>query len=138
LADGEVTYHGEPVVAVVAETLDQAQAAARLVEITYDERPGVFNLDQALAPGAPLVRDPSQRPETDPNRQSNVLATVVYEWGDVAAASHEAAVVVENTYTFPMVTHFPIEPGGTVVVPTESGGVDVYSPVQFPYLLQRT
>ena len=37
-----------------------------------------------------------------------------------------------------MVTHFPIEPGGTVVVPTEQGGLDVYSPVQHPYLLQRT
>ncbi|HZM55085.1 MAG TPA: molybdopterin cofactor-binding domain-containing protein, partial [Acidimicrobiales bacterium] len=47
-------------------------------------------------------------------------------------------VVVENTYTFPMITHFPIEPGGTVAVPTDSGGLDIYSPVQHPYLLQRT
>jgi CO/xanthine dehydrogenase Mo-binding subunit len=31
LADGQVTYHGEPVAAVVAETLDAAQAAARAV-----------------------------------------------------------------------------------------------------------
>ena len=44
-------------------------------------------------------------------------------------------VVVEHHYTFPMVTHFPIEPGGTVAVPTEQGGLDVYSPVQHPYLL---
>ncbi len=62
----------------------------------------------------------------------------MYEWGDTAAATGDADVVVENTYTFPMVTHFPIEPGGTVVVPTDSGGLDVYSPVQHPYLLQRT
>ena len=67
-----------------------------------------------------------------------MLETALYEWGDLAGAAAEAAVVVENTYTFPMVTHFPIEPGGTVAVPTETGGLDVYSPVQHPYLLQRT
>ena len=61
-----------------------------------------------------------------------------YAWGDIEAEEARTDVVVENTYTFPMVTHFPIEPGGTVVVPTEQGGLDVYSPVQHPYLLQRT
>ncbi|WP_460829861.1 xanthine dehydrogenase family protein molybdopterin-binding subunit [Nocardioides hungaricus] len=138
LADGEVLYFGEPVAAVVAETLDQAEAAARAVRVSYEERPGVFDLDQALALGAPLVRDPSRRPEGDEHRDSNVLETALYGWGDVTAALGEADLVVENTYTFPMVTHFPIEPGGIVVVPTESGGLDVYSPVQHPYLLQRT
>jgi CO/xanthine dehydrogenase Mo-binding subunit len=138
LADGGVTYHGEPVVAVVAETLDQADAAAGAVEVVFEEKSGVFDLDQALAPGAPLVRDPSLRPVDDVNRDSNVLETALYEWGDTAASAETADVTVENTYTFPMVTHFPIEPGGVVVVPTDAGGLDVYSPVQHPYLLQRT
>jgi CO/xanthine dehydrogenase Mo-binding subunit len=138
LADGEVIYHGEAVAALVAETLDQAEAAAAEVKVTFEERKGVYDLDQALAPGAPLVRDPSQRPSDDVNRDSNVLETALYEWGDIAGAPEGADVVVENTYTFPMVTHFPIEPGGTVVVPTDAGGLDIYSPVQHPYLLQRT
>jgi CO/xanthine dehydrogenase Mo-binding subunit len=138
IADGRVIYHGEPVVAVVAETLDQAEAAAREVEVEFEQTPGVFDLDQALAPGAPLVREPGLRPTSDALRDTNVLETALYEWGDVEAAAGQAAVVVENVYTFPMVTHFPIEPGGTVTVPGEDGGVDVYSPVQHPYLLQRT
>ena len=138
LADGEVLYHGEPVAAVVAETIDQAESAAREVEVTFVEKKGVFNLDQALAPEAPLVRDPSLRPANDENRDSNVLETALYEWGDTTTAADDADVIVENTYTFPMVTHFPIEPGGTVAVPTDSGGLEIYSPVQHPYLLQRT
>ncbi|MGB0101249.1 MAG: xanthine dehydrogenase family protein molybdopterin-binding subunit [Nocardioides sp.] len=138
LADGEVIFHGEPVAAVVAETRDQAEAAAREVEVAYTERAGVFDLDQALAPGAPLVREPDLRPADDENRHSNVLETALYEWGDVVQASAAADVVVENTYTFPMVTHFPIEPGGSVAVPTDAGGVEIHSPVQHPYLLQRT
>ena len=138
LADGEVLFHGEPVAAVVAETLDQAEAGAREVEVAFEEKVGVYTVDQALASGAPLVRDPSLRPEEDEYRDSNVLETALYEWGDTIAAAGEAAVIVENTYTFPMVTHFPIEPGGTVAVPTDAGGLDIYSPVQHPYLLQRT
>ncbi|QIG46176.1 xanthine dehydrogenase family protein [Nocardioides anomalus] len=138
LADGEVIYHGEPVAAVVAETLEQAEAAARAVRVDFTEKPGAFDLDQALAPDAPLVRRPELRPDDDPHRESNVLETALYEWGEVEQAAAQAHVVVEDTYTFPMVTHFPIEPGGTVVVPTDGGGLEVHSPVQHPYLLQRS
>jgi CO/xanthine dehydrogenase Mo-binding subunit len=137
LAAGRVTYHGEPVAAVAAETLDAARAAARAVRIEYRELPGVYDLDAALAPGAQLVQDPAIRP-SDPLADTNVLEDALYTWGDVAEGEGRTDVVVENVYTFPMVTHFPIEPGGTVVVPTDQGGLDVYSPVQHPYLLQRT
>lgn len=137
LAVERVNYHGEPVAAVVAETLDAAQAAARAVRVDYRELPGAYTLDAALAPGAHLVQDPSIRPG-DPAAATNVLEDALYIWGDVAAEEARTAVVVENVYTFPMVTHFPIEPGGTVAVPTDQGGLDVYSPVQHPYLLQRT
>jgi CO/xanthine dehydrogenase Mo-binding subunit len=137
LADGRVNYHGEPLAAVVAETRDAAQAAARLVRVDYDELPGPYTLDAALAPDAHLVQDPEIRPG-DPLADTNVLEEALYAWGDVSKAVEHADQVIEATYHFPMVTHFPIEPGGTVVVPTDQGGLDVYSPVQHPYLLQRT
>ena len=137
LADGRVNYHGEPVAAVVAETLDAAQAAARAVQVDYRELPGVYTLDDALAPGAHLVQEPALRPG-HALATTNVLEDAHYAWGDLAAEEARTEVVVEETYTFPMVTHFPIEPGGTVAVPTDAGGIDVYSPVQHPYLLQRT
>jgi CO/xanthine dehydrogenase Mo-binding subunit len=137
LAAGQVTYHGEPVAAVAAETLDAAQAAARAVHVEYRELPGVYDLDAALAPDAHLVQDPAIRPG-DPRADTNVLEDALYTWGDLADGEGRTEIVVENVYTFPMVTHFPIEPGGTVAVPTDQGGLDVYSPVQHPYLLQRT
>jgi CO/xanthine dehydrogenase Mo-binding subunit len=137
LAADRVNFHGEPVAAVVAETTDAAQAAARLVRVDFRELPGVYTLDAALSSGAHLVQDPSTR-RGDPRADTNVLEDALYAWGDVAEAQGHTDVVVEHDYTFPMVTHFPIEPGGTVVVPTEQGGLDVYSPVQHPYLLQRT
>jgi carbon-monoxide dehydrogenase large subunit len=50
LADGKVRYVGDPVALVVAETLDQARAAAALVDVHYDELPAVA--DTAAAKGA--------------------------------------------------------------------------------------
>lgn len=136
LASGRVTYHGEPVAAVAAENLDVAREAARAVRVHYTERDGAYTLDAALAESAPLVQDPKIRPD-DPLAGTNVLEHARYEWGDHGDAEARTAFVVEDVYTFPMVTHFPIEPGGTVAVPTDDGGLEVHSPVQHPYLLQR-
>lgn len=132
IADGCVTYHGEPVALVAAETADLAHKAAALVRVDYRETPGAYTLDAALADDAPVV----QQRVAGMVEHGNVLKTRRYGWGDVAAAEATADLVVENTYTFPMVTHFPIEPLAMVAVPTGEG-IDVYSAVQHPYLLQR-
>jgi len=137
IATDTVNYHGEPVVAVVAETEDEARAAANAVVIHFTELNGVYGLDAAVADDAHLVQDPSVRPGDDLN-STNVLEQVEYAWGDVDSEGASSHTIIEDTYTFPMVTHFPIEPGGIVAVPTDDGGIEIYSPVQHPYLLQRT
>jgi len=136
IAAGTVNFHGEPVVAVVAESIDIAQAAAAAVVIEYEDLPGAYDLDAALADDARLVQATAVRPD-DPRNATNVLETADYAWGDVEEQEPRVHLSVENTYVFPMVTHFPIEPGGVVAAPADDGGVDVYSPVQHPYLLQR-
>jgi CO/xanthine dehydrogenase Mo-binding subunit len=133
LADGEVTYHGEPVAAVAAESRDLAEEAGRLVKVTYEELPAVVTLAAALAPDAPLVQDPALRPD-DPLAHSNVRKVHSVGWGDVEATP--ADLVVEHTYTFPMVTHFAIEPHAFMAAP-EGDGLVVWSSIQHPYWLQR-
>jgi aerobic carbon-monoxide dehydrogenase large subunit len=49
LAEGKVRYVGDRVVLVVAETLEQAKAAAQLVEVDYDELPAVVDVAKAGA-----------------------------------------------------------------------------------------
>jgi CO/xanthine dehydrogenase Mo-binding subunit len=134
LAVGETKYHGEPVAAVAADTLDAAEEAARLVKVDYEELPAVFTLAGALDPAAPLVQDPDLRPG-DPLARSNVLAEHRYGWGDVEAATAE--VVIDNTYTFPMVTHFAIEPHAFMAAP-DGDGIALWSSIQHPYWLQKT
>jgi carbon-monoxide dehydrogenase large subunit len=48
LADGKVRYVGDRVALVVAETLDQAKAAAAMVEVDYDELPAVADTAKAI------------------------------------------------------------------------------------------
>jgi len=133
IGSGHTNYHGEPVAAVVAERKDIAAYAASLVEVDYDALPAVTSVDAALADDAPLVQDPTLRPR-DPLAHSNVLKELNFGWGDVdAVAPH---LVVENTYTFPMVTHFAIEPHGFIVDAKEDS-LKIWSPVQHPFLLQK-
>lgn len=136
LATGTVNFHGEPIAAVVAESIEVARVAADLIEVDFTPLNGVYNLDQALAPGARLVQEPKFRPGDD-RRDSNILEVANYEWGDMTAGVAAADIIVENTYIFPMVTHFTIEPGGVIARPYEDTGVEVYSPIQHPFLLQR-
>jgi CO/xanthine dehydrogenase Mo-binding subunit len=133
IAVGETKYHGEPVAAVAADTKDAAEEAARLVQVDYEELPAVFTIPAALDPAADLVQDPSLRPG-DPLARTNVLREHRFGWGDVDAVP--ADLVVENSYTFPMVTHFAIEPHACMAAP-DGDGIAVWSTIQHPNWLQR-
>jgi CO/xanthine dehydrogenase Mo-binding subunit len=133
IAVDEVKYHGDPVAAVAADTKDAAEEAAALVEVDYEELPAVFTIAQALDPAAPLVQDPVLRPD-DPLAHTNVRREHRMGWGDVDAQT--ADLVVDHTYTFPMVTQFAIEPHAFIAAP-EDGGIAVWSSIQHPNWLQK-
>ena len=133
LAVGETKYHGEPVAAVAAESKEAAELAVSLVHVEYEPLPGVFSVEEALAPGAPLVQEPALR-VGDPLADTNILKERRFGWGDVDAA--DADLVVDNSYFFPMVTHFAIEPHG-FISSADKDGLKIWSPVQHPFLLQR-
>jgi carbon-monoxide dehydrogenase large subunit len=57
LATGKVRHVGDPIVAVIAETRQQAKDAAELVRIDFQDLPAVATIPDAIKPGAPLVHD---------------------------------------------------------------------------------
>ncbi len=77
LATTRVRFVGEPVAVVVADSVAQAQAAAELVEVSYEPRPLAADMAQALASDAPLLAD----------GPDNICAQT--HFGDTAAV-HEA------------------------------------------------
>jgi CO/xanthine dehydrogenase Mo-binding subunit len=135
IATGEANYHGEPVAAVVGETKEAALAGAAAVRVRFTELPGVYSVEDALDPGAPLVVDPALRPDDDPWRYTNIRQQWEWGWGDIESV--QAGLVIEDTYRFPMVTHFAIEPHAFMAAP-DTGGLRVWSSIQHPYLLQST
>ena len=133
LATGETKFFGEPVAAVAAESLDAAAEAAALIDVDYEELPAVLSVEEALDPASPLVQDPALR-KPGPHARSNILEDWTFGWGDVGRA--RADCVIEHDYSFPMVTHFAIEPHVFLAAPDEHG-VTIWSPIQHPFVLQR-
>ena len=127
IATGETKFHGDPVAAVAAETLDAAEEATRLVKVEFEELPAVVTIAAARADQAPRVQD---------NVGGNVLREHVVAWGDLDQAATHVDLVVENSYRFPMVTHFAIEPHAFIAAP-DDGGVKIWTSIQHPYWLQR-
>lgn len=90
LQDDRIVHHGQHIAVVVAETLEQAAAAARLVQAEYETAEPLLD---AADPRAEQVVNPSGR---DVSR------------GDVAAGMAAAEVIVDATYTTPAQTNNPL------------------------------
>lgn len=133
IATGETKFHGDPVAAVVAETEDIADKAVTLVKVEYEELPGVYSIEQALTPDAPLVQDPSIRVNPD-FANSNILDEWKFNRGNQEEPG--ADLILEDTFNFPMTTHFAIEPHVFIAAP-EHDGVCIWGTIQHPFLLQR-
>ena len=102
LADGVAFYAGHPVAAVIAETRVQAQDAAELIAIEYEELPCVIGPAKAIEPGAPQIWK---------DAPGNISAQVRY--GDAAAvakAMSQAAHVTELALHNQRVSAMPLEP----------------------------
>lgn len=63
IAVDKVRYYGEVVAVVVADTLAQAEQAARLVRVVYEPLPAVGSPREALKEGAPLLHEHLDRYE---------------------------------------------------------------------------
>jgi carbon-monoxide dehydrogenase large subunit len=123
LAEGTVFYVGQPVVAIVAATRVQAQDAAELVSIDYEDLPCVVDAVDAIKPGAPLVW---------PQAGGNVSAETQY--GDkaaVEAAFAKAAHVTTIENRNQRVIAMALEPRACMAV-HEDGRTTLHTQNQTP------
>jgi xanthine dehydrogenase YagR molybdenum-binding subunit len=125
LQDKNVTYYGQPIGFVVAETFEQARDAAMLVEPSYHERPALTSLQDGLATAedAPASRDGSPP-------SLSVLADGVESIEDALAAS---PVVTDATYTTTTQNHAAMEPHSAVAV-WDDDGLTIHSGNQAAHL----
>ena len=115
LQDNKIHYAGQPVVLVVAETLDQAAYAGTLIEVEYEiERPAVFT---------PRIAKKAIEP---PQRMWPLSSSV----GDAEKAIAGAAVRIDQVYTMPDRHHNQMEPHATTAVWGDNGTLTLYDSTQ--------
>ena len=127
LAFDKVRWKGESVVAVVAETPEQAEAGAAKVKVEYEELPAVFDVEEALKDGAPNVT--AHWPNNHYIYPENHKAAQV-RFGDVEKAFAEADHIVEDSYQTQPIEQAPMETNGALAVPEGDGRITVYSNTQ--------
>jgi CO/xanthine dehydrogenase Mo-binding subunit len=141
VAIDKARFHGEPVAAVAAETVAAAAAAVEAIAVEYEELPVVATLDDAVAPGAPLVNELPARAGLFhglgelPARDGNVCYRYRIDRGELEAVFARADVVVEGEYSFPAVYQYAMETH-TVIAQVEGDEITLWATCQHPFLVR--
>ncbi len=104
LCEDKVRVLGDPIVAVAAETREQARAAAATVKVEYEPLPVMMTPEEALAPGAMQIQ----------SNTPNLCYSQPLLKGDAEKAMAESTVVVEGEFSNQMVHQAPLEPENCV------------------------
>ena len=123
LAIDKVHYVGQPVAAVAAVDEDIAEEALSLIEVEYEELPAVFEAEEAIRDGAPLVHDDLDQLHARsvylaswyPVKGTNIIHQASNERGNVEAALQKADYVFDDTFRPSQIHHSYMEPHATLV-----------------------
>lgn len=138
----KVRFVGDAVAAVAAEDETIAAEALDLIEVEYEEMPAVFDPEEALAPGAPLVHEGPRRilpHRHDVKARSLEGTNIVHQFkqrkGDIRRGFHESDMVFENIFTCPPAGHAALEPH-IALAQVRGGQVTVWTSSQNPSTVQ--
>jgi xanthine dehydrogenase molybdenum-binding subunit len=119
-------FVGDVIAAVAAVDEATAIKALSLLEVEYEVLPAVFDLVEAMKPGAPVVHDFAQN-------NVSVEATFPMSRGDVEAGFKEADVVVEQTHRTVKQDMMRLEPCSCVASFDPDGNLTVWAALQRPF-----
>ena len=134
--DSVVRFVGQRVAAVVGEGEGAAEAGCRALKVDYEVLPAVFDPEEAMQPGAPIIHDKGPQARID-NPGRNIIAEVHGHIGDVEKGLGEADVVHEETYLTPRSQHAHLETHCAVAWVDDTGRLNVRSSTQTPFLTRR-
>lgn len=127
LAREEACFEGEPVAIVLAESKEQAEDAAELVDVDYQPLPAVWDLEAALAPESPRAHE---------SAPDNVAWDLTYN-GDADASFAEAEVVVKERILQQRLAPTPMEPRGVMAeFRPQDDAVTIWMSSQNPHFIR--
>jgi xanthine dehydrogenase molybdenum-binding subunit len=129
LKAGKVRSYRDEVAAVAAVDPETAREALDLIEVTYSPLPTVFDPEEALQEGAPLIHE---------DHKSNLLKL---PWklicGDVEEARKQSDFVAQDRYQVTWVTHCCLGTSGCIADFDLRQNLTMYSNTQIPSLAQK-
>ena len=126
LATDRVRYIGEAVAGVAAVDEETALEALKLIQVTYEELPAVFDPEAAMMPGAPQIHAAANNTET----HFEIVR------GDVEKGFHEADVIVSERFVTPRQNQVCMEPDTCLAYFDDSGTLTAWSSTARIFLIR--
>ncbi len=123
LAPEKVRFIGEEIAAIAAVDEETAEEALELIKVDFEELPAVYDPEEAVSPGAPLINE---------GYANNIAFHFHVERGNVEEAFAKSDLVLEEYYYTSQVYQAYMEPMAAVVKPEANGRLTFYLPIQIP------
>ena len=127
LAIDRVRYIGEEVAAVAADDEDIAEEALDLIRVEYEPLPAVFDPEEAMKDGAPLLYD---------NKKNNISSASNFGFGDIEQGFAQSDWVREEAFDTQSIKHGMIEPHASIGW-YENEKVTLWACKMSPYIVWR-
>ncbi len=127
LATDTVRYVGEALAFIVARSAAEAYDGLEAIDVEYDERPALPDVDSAMAAGAPVLHEGWKRNVADTDDRGS---------GDVDAVFASADVVVRRRWEQPRVFISAMEPRAVTIQPDQDG-YTVWLSTQTPHIVRH-
>ena len=129
LCTEKVRMVGDAVAAVAAVDEETAEAACRLIDVTYEPLPALMSIQESLAHPEVRIHEYGDGP--------NVHKNVALQFGDVDAAFAASHLVREDVFFFEGNTHLPMEQHAAVAQHGADGKLTLWSSTQTPHYVHR-
>ena len=141
VAVDKVRFYGEPVAIVAATSERAALEAVELIDVEYEELPGVFDPREGMKPGSALVHEDLEAyervPIFYPVPGTNISNHFKLRKGDVEKGFAEADLIIERDYYVPQMQHVPIETHKAAAQWSPGGKLTVWSTAQSPNVVRQ-
>jgi xanthine dehydrogenase molybdenum-binding subunit len=114
----------DEIAAVAAETEEIASRALELIEVEYEDLPGVFTPEAGAKEGAPLIHE---------NFPGNKSLNFEFKHGDLAAAESVSDVIVDSVFRPHHVTHCCMGTSCAIADFDHNGKLTIWTQTQYPY-----
>ncbi|WP_170751548.1 xanthine dehydrogenase family protein molybdopterin-binding subunit [Ruegeria lacuscaerulensis] len=138
MAGEKALYDGHAVAAVAATSALAARDALKLIEVEYEVLPHVTDVDKAMAPDAPVIREGAADYSVPEGMHPNVVRYHESGHGDVDAGFAEADLVLEDSFVTEATHQGYIEPHACLGLLGNDGKGELWCTTQGHWIAQKT